>query len=153
MARRKKTQRRRKKQGVSIIGMAETVALANVATNTLFNLNAYDFVFSKRSELADGTMTYGTGNEITLMELFSFNQYTGTQRQIVAGTNRMSNVNQFDTSFNLITENLKANWVSGVAGMVLVPAAFRIGKSFARPAISRANRLLGKAGVSSTIKV
>ena len=156
MARRKKPKTRRKKQGISVLGVAETIALANVATNTLFNLNAYDFLFSKRTELSDGTLTYGTGSQITLAELFTFNQYTGTERGLVMGSSgamRAGNVNTFDTSFNLIKANLKENWIGGIAGMVLIPAGFRIGKNFAKPAISRANRLLGKAGVSSTVKV
>lgn len=151
MARKSKTKsRRRSKQGVSLIGLAETVALGNVATQTLFNTNMYEFFFAQhRTTGAVGT--YGAGNVITLRELFSPLQLTGTQTGR-AGT-QMVSVNQYDSTFNLITENLKSNWVSGVTGMILIPAGFKLGKKFARPAISRVNRALKQAGVASVVKV
>ena len=64
MARRKTKQKRsrRKKQGVSIIGLAETAVLTSVVTQTLFNVNAYDFFMAPSAP---------TGNAITARELFA----------------------------------------------------------------------------------
>jgi len=53
----------------------------------------------------------------------------------------------------IVQENLRQNWVMGATQMVTIPLAFRIGKQLARPAISRVNALLRKAGVASTVKV
>ena len=114
---RKKTPRRRRKQGISLLGVAETVALSNAATTTLFNVNAVDFVM--------GGANFGGQNEVTLRELFNPMQ---------AG---------MATTLQL----------QGATQMVTIPLAFRIGKQLARPAISRVNALLRKAGVASTVKV
>jgi len=43
--------------------------------------------------------------------------------------------------------------MSGVSGMILIPLGFKFGKQIARPAISKTNRLLSRAGISSTVKV
>ena len=148
MARRKgraKTTRRRRKQGISILGVAETVALSNVATQTLFNTNAYDFLM--------GGSNFGQGNQITLRELFNPTQ---SERQVIGtqGMNRpVYGTRQVGTTMGLVQANLQANWMSGAIQMVTIPLAFRFGKQLARPAISKVNALLRKAGVASTVKV
>ena len=148
MARRRgraKTTRRRRKQGISILGVAETVALSNVATQTLFNTNAYDFLM--------GGSNFGQGNQITLRELFNPTQ---SERQVIGtqGMNRpVYGTRQVGTTMGLVQANLQANWMSGAIQMVTIPLAFRFGKQLARPAISKVNALLRKAGVASTVKV
>ena len=145
MARRKgrKTQRRRRKSGISILGVAETVALSNVATQTLFNVNAYDFLM--------GGSQFGQGNQITIRELMNPTQVTG-YRQGQAG-NRMVSVATSESTMALVQQNLQANWMNGAIQMVTIPLAFKFGKQLARPAISKVNALLRKAGVASTVKV
>jgi len=153
MAKRKAKAKRRtnRQKGISVLGVAETIALANVATQTAFNVGAYDFMFGGMGALNSGG--FGTGNQITLRELFNPIQ---TQRALRAGSSSVRQTyttQQVGSTMDLITENLKANWVSGVAGMIFIPLGFKIGKQVARPAISRANRLLGKAGIAKTVKV
>jgi len=145
MARRKgrKMTRRRKKQGISLINAAETVMLANVATQTLFNTNAYEFIVGNQS----GMRASGV-NAISLRELFQANQATYTTKVMGGGTQTV-NVG----TFGVVKDNLAANWMTGVAGMILIPLGFKFGKQIARPAISKTNRLLSKAGISSTVKV
>jgi len=152
MARRKgrKTQRRRRKSGISILGVAETVALSNVATQTLFNVNAYDFLM--------GGSNFGAGNQITIRELMNPMQ---SERQVV-GTRATSggmarqqvygNV-AVGSTMSIVQQNLQSNWINGAVQMVTIPLAFRFGKQLARPAISKVNALLRKAGVASTVKV
>lgn len=145
MARRKgrKTQRRRRKSGISILGVAETVALSNVATQTLFNTNAYDFLM--------GGSSFGNANQITIRELMSPTQTT----RIQVGQNLGGRVYATGetSTMAIVQQNLQANWMSGAIQMVTIPLAFRFGKQLARPAISRINALLRKAGVASTVKV
>lgn len=139
----KKTSRRSRQKGVSILGVAETYMLASVATNTLFNMNAIEFVMG-----APGAPSWGTGagyNKIGLKELFSTTQYQGN--------NKMGGIGSQRPTMDLIKENLNNNWGKGIAGMILIPLGFRVGKQIARPAISRTNRLLGKAGIANTVKV
>ena len=147
MARRKgrKTQRRRRKSGISILGVAETVALSNVATQTLFNTNAYDFLM--------GGSSFGQGNQITLRELFNPMQ---SERRVIGtqGMNRpVYGTAQVGSTMSIVQQNLQANWMNGAIQMVTIPLAFRFGKQLARPAISKVNALLRKAGVASTVKV
>ena len=144
MARRRSTKKttRRRKSGVSIIGMAETFALLNVATQTMFNTSPVGFLTAVDRQGSTGDRFYGYGygqNVITLRELIEnpFKpQSMGTKGQLA-----------------LVGDNLKNNGVMGAVQMALIPVAFRFGKQLAKPAISRTNRLLNKAGIGSTVKL
>lgn len=116
--------------------------LANVATKTLFNVDAYTFLVGDSAG-----MTARGINAISLRELFDVNQATSTRR--VGGTTQTTSI----TTGTVVMDNLKANWMTGVAGMILIPMGFKFGKQISRGAISRTNRLLSKAGVSSTVKL
>jgi len=142
---RRKTQRRRRKQGISILGVAETVALSNVATQTLFNVNAYDFLM--------GGSSFGSANQITIRELMNPTQTMRISSGPTQGFGgQQSYAGQISTT-SIIQQNLRANYMNGIIGMVSIPLAFRVGKQLARPAINRVNALLRKAGVASTVKV
>tara|TARA_R110002012_G_scaffold293823_1_gene489659 strand:- start:310 stop:747 length:438 start_codon:yes stop_codon:yes gene_type:complete len=145
MARRRsrKTRTRRRKSGVSLIGVAETVMLANAATQTLFNTNAYNFVA--------GGSGFGAGNEITLRELFDPKQAVALQ-----ASNPMTGSGggmQMAGTFSVIQSNLKSNWITGAAQMVLIPIGFKAVRSIGSPAIRKMNALLRKTGIASTVKV
>ena len=127
MARRKAKKTRRRKSGVSLLNVAETYALTNVATQTFFNTNPYTFLVGDRTNRAASGRS-----AISVKELF--------------GSNSATNVKQVQT-------NMANNWMMGVGGMILIPLFFRVGKAVARPAISKANRMLGKVGISKTVKV
>ena len=145
MARRKgrKMTRRRKKQGISLINAAETVMLANVATQTLFNTNAYEFIVGNQAG-----MTARGVNAISLRELFQANQATYTTRAM-GGATQTVNVG----TFGVVKDNLAANWMTGVAGMILIPLGFKFGRRIAAPAIRKSNKLLKDVGIASTVKV
>jgi len=146
MARRRsrKTRTRRRKSGVSLIGVAETVMLANAATQTLFNTNAYNFVA--------GGSGFGAGNEITLRELFNPSQAVALQTsQNIYGTG--GGGMQMENTFSVIQSNLKSNWITGAAQMVLIPIGFKAVRSIGSPAIRKMNALLRKTGIASTVKV
>lgn len=149
MARRraKPKTRRRRKQGISIIGVAETVALSNVATQTLFNINAWDFLTA--THRSDGS--YGMANVLTLREIMKPQQTTGYQQSVQGG--RLTSTATTQSTFSIVKSNLDENWMSGAISMVTIPLAFRIGKKLGAPAINKVNALLRKAGVASTVKV
>lgn len=138
----KKTTRRSKSNGVSLIGVAETYLLLNVATKTLFQNDLASFVMGR-----DG----GGGNsfKINIKEVFMLGGQDGS------GIYPPSAAKQgiSPTVFGVMGYNLKKNWMSGVVQMALIPVGFRLGKSLARPAISRTNRLLSKGGIAKTVKL
>jgi hypothetical protein len=147
MARRKgkKIQRRRRKSGISLLNVAETVALSNVATQTLFNVNAYDFIV--------GGSNFQGGNNITLRELFNPNQTVTAQRPGTGSMRGSTYTANAGPTMGIVQANLRQNWVQGAIGMVTIPLGFRLAKQLGRPAISKMNALLRKAGVASTVKV
>jgi hypothetical protein len=120
--------------GVSVIGIAETTMLLNVATQTLFRTNPYEFLVGNNSY-----MTAGGTSSMSLKELFKTNQHS-------------SGAANYDT-MEVIKSNFKAQWFSGALQMALIPIGFKFGKQLARPAISRTNRLLNKSGIGSTVKL
>ena len=151
MAKRKmKRKRTRRKQGISLLGVAETVALANVGTNTLFNVNAFEFLTGTTTNGA-----YGTGNQIVLRELFKPTQMQRIQLSSGAAIGGGSNTITAGAgnTFDLVMENAKNNAVTGIVGMITVPLTFKAIKTIGRPAISKVNSLLRKAGVASVVKV
>lgn len=133
---------RRRKTGVSIIGLAETYALLSVASKGAFGTTPIGFFTSVDKDGNTGSNFYGYGygqNVITLRELmenpFKPQSY-GTKGQLA-----------------LVGDNLKKNAVMMSINMALIPVFFRLGKNLARPAISRTNRLLSKTGIGSTVKL
>jgi hypothetical protein len=129
-----KKKRSRRKQGVSLIGLAETFALANVVTQTMFKTNPIQFFTGDNAAMTAA----GTSN-ISLRELFRGNQHS-------SGSDTYS-------TMNVIKRNVEQQWVNGAIQMVLIPVGFKLAKGIARPAISRTNRLLNKSGVGSTVKL
>jgi hypothetical protein len=132
------TQRRRRQQGISILKTAEAIALANVATQTLFNVNPVEFVIGN-----DKGMTAKGLNAISMRELF---------QQMQTGGNVLGRAGSGSTTA-IISQNLKANAVNGVIGMILVPAGFRVGKQLAKPAINSINNVLKNLRLSGTVRL
>jgi len=130
----KAKRRSRKKTGVSILGVAETVMLMNVATQAAFNTSAWQFLTSKGE-----SGSYA----ITLQELIN-PKGRFYDNPTTAGVEGPS---------HFIMANLKKNWVGAAGMMIAIPIGFRFGKQLAKPAISRTNRLLTKAKVSQTVKL
>ena len=137
---RKKTTRR-KKQGVSILGVAETYMLLNVATQTVLGVTPWNFFTA-------GYMQ-GSGSGSGWQKSGDPHQKMITLKEMLQGSQAGSGVSIGDA----IQSNIKNNWVKGVAGMVLIPMFFRLGKTVSRPAISRTNRLLNNVGRGKTVKV
>lgn len=130
----KTTRRTRRKSGVSVIGLAETYVLTNVMTQAMFRTTPIQF-------LMGGNLS-GSGI-ITLGELMNPKGrfYDNPDLPGVQGATYY------------IQQNLKAQGGKAVANMILIPIAFKLGKSLARPAITRTNRLLSKTGIGSTVKL
>ena len=140
----KKTTRRSKSNGVSLIGAAETYMLLNVASNAMFNNGVLAFLSGPSSGAASGTY------QLTLRELMG--QYGSAADGRVYGPTAAS-AGHAQTFSAVIARNLKKNWLGAAGQMILIPIGFRLGKSLAKPAISRTNRLLSKGGIAKTVKL
>jgi len=142
MARRRtKKKSRRRKSGISALGLLETVMLMNVVSETIFNNSVWGFV-TNQSIKSEGK---SHSSIVTLSEIFT--PTAGVYGPSAAKWGVSQNLG------GVVTRNFRANWMMGAAGMILIPIGFRVGKALARPAISRANRLLNRSGVGSTIKI
>ena len=120
-----------------MVNAAEGIALANVATMGLFNIGVFDF-FTKGSN-------YGTPNVLTLRELFKGNQAIGMKLGGGVATT---------PTIDIIMNNLRANGFKTVAGMVLIPAGFKIGKKVSSAARSKINQnILKPVGLNTLVKV
>jgi hypothetical protein len=130
----KKTARRRTSKGISLLNVAETYALMNVATQGLFRTNPVQFL---------------TGAPIS-------GSYNITLRELLNQAGRfydMPDTAQTEGATFYIMRNARQNAPQLIGGMILVPLAFKLAKGVGRPVISRTNALLKKAGVASTVKV
>ena len=144
MPRKSKAKRRRtKKTGISILGVAETAMLLNVASNAMFNNSLMSFLSGPSTGAAAGTYS------MTLRELMG--QY-GSQSTRVYGPTATA-AGHAQTYAGAIGHNLRKNWLGAAGQMILIPIAFRFGKQIAKPAINRTNRLLTKAKVAKTVKL
>jgi len=142
MARRRtKKKSRRRKSGISALGLLETVMLMNVVTETVFNNSLWGFFTNQQIKGAGQTHS----NIVTIGEIFTPTAGVGASAAASWGT--AQNLG------GVISRNFRVNWMKGATGMILIPISFRVGKALARPAISKTNQLLNKAGVGSTIKL
>ena len=130
----KAKRRSRKKTGVSVLGVAETVMLMNVATQAAFNTSAWQFLTSKTESGSD---------VITLGELMNPKGRFYNNPSIPGSESGAS---------HYIMQNLR-NWLGAAGMMIVIPLGFRFGKQLAKPAISRANRLLTKGKIAQTVKI
>jgi len=134
MPRRKAKKTRRRQSGISLIGLAETYMLLNVATQAAFNTNPVEFLVGKPAA--------GSAN-ITLQELISPKGKFYDQ----------PNMPGVQGPMYYIGSNLRKNGLMAAVSMVAIPVMFKLGKGIARTPISRTNRLLNKAGVGRTVKL
>jgi len=135
----KRKTRRSKQKGVSMIGLAETYLLMNVATQAMFRTNPVNFLV--------GEPLAGSAN-ITLREILTpqgkgFDRFYDNPSigagELGAGT--------------YIMRNIRANGFNAAIQFVTIPLAFKFGKEIAKPAISRTNRLLAKGNIANTVKL
>lgn len=144
-----KTKRSRsRKSAISLIGLVETYMLLNVATRTLFNNDPVNFIMGKDGPQS-GKMSSGSSTTLNIKEMFGQGGYQGYGIH----TGVAAQGGYAATPLGVMGHNLRNNWVSGAAGMILIPMAFRFGKKLMSPAVNRTNRLLGKAIGKNTVKL
>jgi hypothetical protein len=152
MARRKaKSKTRRKDKAISITGMAEALMLANVGTNAVFGLSAYDWIADGWTTATQGK-AYGPG-QLSLHELIYSNKTTTPK--LTLGSQSYGGVGAAALSSNaeVMVSNLQANWMPALIQSVAIPIGFRIGKRVLRKPITMGNKALKAAGIRGMVKI
>ena len=137
----KKTQRRRKPQGVNLLNAAQSFVVANAGTKAFFGTNLVPF-------LTEGWLTGksdATNNswELSMAEIFS--RLTGE----VGG---MSPSWDQRGIMGAIKYNLRNN-PQALVTLVAAPAAFNVAKKLTAKPRRDANKLLKMAGLNTVVKV
>ena len=148
MARRKaKRSNRKRPKKVNLLGVAESVVIANVVTEGLFNCNALQFITGRGANATMSTPGYyptNKDNVISLPELLNF-QYDALRG--ASGTTPLYRSFTSTGAMEVIKANMKANFVPMVGGLIAVPLAFRVGSKLTSKPRATANKLLSYSGI------
>lgn len=150
MARRKSSKKPRRKsmKKLNILGVAESVVIANVVTEGLFNCNALQFITGKTpTGTSSGYFPSNTDTVITLPELLGFDQ--NVNQFAKAGVAPVYKAFSSSGAMAVIKANAKANLLPMVGGLIAVPIAFRIGTKLTTKPRATMNKMLDytKVGV------
>lgn len=149
MARRKskKSRRRKTQKKVNLIGVAESVIIANVVTEGLFNCNALQFITGKGGNLvSDGYFPSNTDTIVTLPELLGMDY---NRNQNMSGGSYIPGAFTSKGAMAVIKENAKTNFLPMMGGLIAVPIAFRVGTKLTTKPRATVNKMLNytKVGV------
>jgi len=129
MARRRrktKTRRSRRQTSIKILGVAEGLAIGNLATNAVFNVNLAEFF--------TGTVAGkvgGMSNDITLKEL-----WTGAMGGSTGVANKLGLMGTMQANLQRVEWS---QWLQ----LITIPIAFRVGRKLLGPrVINPVNRIL-----------
>lgn len=140
--------RRSPKPMVNVLKTAESLVLANAATQGLFGMNAVAFA-------TEGWLTPQTSNSNNSWELSA----SEIVRGLIPGGEGYGFGSQYlanneNPVMAAIKKNLKDNGPQAIGTMIVAPIAFKMArKVLQRPLITPANRLLKTAGLGSVVKI
>lgn len=133
--------RRRTKQGVNLINVAQSYVVASAATKAMFGTNLLPFL--TEGWLTEKTTATDNSWELSMAELVNI---------AMGGTGSRSTIWQAKGITGAIQHNLKNN-TGAIATMVLAPAAFNVAKKLTARPRRDANRLLKMTGLNTVVKV
>jgi len=126
--------RRRTNKSINLLGVAESVMLANVMTTGLFNTNIQQFITGNT-----GSAAFGFDGSETM----SLPEILGVGSKVAFGGNYGSG----KSFMGEVKKNLEANWMTMAVGLVAIPIGFKVvSKVTSRPR-AQANRLLRNVGI------
>jgi len=123
--------------------------LANVGTKAAFNLSAWDFVSDGWG--AGSTSATGHG-AISLYEMIYGNKVQTVSLGYSGGSTTTTSLSG-SSNLDIVTQNLKNNWMPAVIQSVAIPVGFRVGKRMLRKPIAMGNKLLKQTGLRSMVKI
>ena len=140
----KTTRRRRSKPKTNLTNIAVSALVANSITQGAFNTDLKTFIMGSKSAEASN---YAGSSMITARELLSglTGGSAGTSGGFMLGGKYVA---YGDNLQNTIKSNLEDNWVSMLAGVVLIPVVAKsVVKLIRKPVILPANRMLKSTGL------
>jgi hypothetical protein len=146
MAKKRKTVRRRRSNNLNLVNVAQGFVAGNILTQGMFGVSPITFL---RGDM--GVVGYTAVSPTGKTGGRPIEGFTG----IASGTNRISMMELFGAKSSdsvpvgtKIMENLQANWLPMTSGLILTRIGFKVGKKFARPALTPVRRLLKGSGVT-----
>jgi len=116
-----------------VLGIAESLVVANAVTRGLFDTNLRTSVMPTTGNVKQWDNSW----EVTAPELFNL---------ALGGSGGMDTKN-YDL-IKVVKRNMQANGLQAVATAVLAPMAFRFAKQvLSKPVINPANRMLRRVGI------
>ncbi len=131
MAKRKKSTRRRRSTGISLLNVAESYTYLTIMTAGLMGANPYEFITAK--------------SDISTKSVWDSSLDTTTT--MVVGTDSISLSELFkepDIAFGAVKSNFMANWQDMVIASLVTSVGFGVGKKLLRKPISNVNRNIFK---------
>jgi hypothetical protein len=125
---------------VNLLNLAESVVYANIASEAMFNVNAYQFL--------RGTSAHGSRG-ITLKELI--NSAQGGSGGVALATAQAGGFAQ--NAFGAVGKNLQDNAVEAAFKMVGAGIGFKIAKRLTSKPRTQLNKLLKMGGLGSSVRV
>ena len=149
MARRRsrsKSPSRRRSQAVNVLGVAESLILANASTRAMTGTNLIPF-------LTEGWLTPVTSGS----NMGSGNSWKFSAKELIqlatGDKSHMSAEWQAKPISEAFRKNLSAYGAQSLMTIIAVPIGFRLGKKLLRKPRTEANKLLKASGLSTMIKV
>ena len=142
----RKTTRRRTSNNLNLVNLAQGLVAGNILTQGMFGVDPITFLRGNTGVVGYTpiSMSGKTGGR-------PIEGFTG----IASGTNKISLMELFGAAGSdsapvgaAIMDNIKNNWLPMTSGLILTRVGFRIGKKFARPALTPMRRLLKGSGVT-----
>jgi|TARA_R110000824_G_scaffold225539_2_gene413173 hypothetical protein len=145
--------RRRTNKKINLLAVGESLLIANVVTEGLFNCNAWEFI-SGRTTITMGNQQFTGYNPsnidriITLPELLgidpNLNQYHPTK----SGA-QFAQYQKFTSqgAMEIIKDNAKANALPMIGGLIAIPLGFRVATKMTAKPRATVNKMLTYAKV------
>ena len=140
--------RRRTKQGVNVLNVAQSYIVASAATQAFFGAPLMPFLtegwLTKRWPATDNSWEMSAAELVQGLLGGGFGTYTGGNSPYSGGLGDVGLA---------VKRNLAKNGAKAVGVMVATPIAFKIAKDLTKSPRRDANKLLKMAGLSSVVKV
>lgn len=133
---------------MNLVNLAQGVVAGNILTQGMFGVDPITFLRGTQNVTGYQQTPTAGSSKPSYRPIYGFNG-------IAAGTNKISLMELFGAANSdsapvgqAIMENIKSNWLPMTSGLILTRIGFRVGKKFARPALTPMRRLLKGSGVT-----
>jgi len=145
---RKPARRRRSKQGVNVLNVAQSYIVASAATQAFFGTPLLPFLtegwLTSKSSATDNSWEMSAAEIVQGLLGGGFGTYTGGSSPYGGGIGDVGVA---------VKRNLKMNGAKGIGVMIAAPIAFKVAKDLTKAPRRDANKLLKMAGLSTVVKV